>query len=203
MATRDYTFDGAEITPRAWTLTARHPNIALDVYPNVLPVKLSQRAADIAIRVVRPSNGDYLLRRVGSMAISLYASPAYLSEHGEASRAAGLDQHRIIGWTEHFQFLPHVAWLDTQIGRKLPILRTSSMTSQFKAAKAGLGIAAVPTLLAEAAGLIRMVPEIDPLILELWLAMHTETQGHLRVWAVADYIIEMLAADAEKLNPFA
>lgn len=189
------------IVPQLAGLYRRHPKIVLDVDSNVMPVRLSQRVADIALRVVPPSHGDYRVRKVGSLAIALYASPAYVEEFGELESLSKLGNHRLAGWTSEFHFLQHVSWLESRIDGDQIAMRTSNMTAQFRAAASGLAIALLPKVVAEEAGLVQMARQEEGITLELWLAINNETQAIRRVRIVADYLIDVLSENAARMNP--
>src|SRR5262252_431544 len=59
-----------------------HPDITLELECTTRRVSLARREADIALRLARPRENNVITRRLASVPLSLYASRAYLEEHG-------------------------------------------------------------------------------------------------------------------------
>jgi DNA-binding transcriptional LysR family regulator len=73
-------------------LRALHPQIQLDVWALDAVSNLHQRDADIAIRMVRPTQAGLIAKRVAQFSIGLYASQSYLARRGQPNRT-NLQQH--------------------------------------------------------------------------------------------------------------
>ena len=54
-----------------------HPAIQLSVSAQAQQVSLNRREADVALRLVRPRESSYLVRKLGQMPFALYASSDY------------------------------------------------------------------------------------------------------------------------------
>lgn len=78
------------LAPCLATLHTEHPEIMIELIPNQRELSLSMREADIAVRLKRPDQHDLVVRRVGSLAFGLYASPEYLERYrsSTSTRAA-------------------------------------------------------------------------------------------------------------------
>ena len=74
-------------------------------------VDLSRREADLALRFVRPSQHELVVRRVGAVPFGLYASVRYLRDRPEAAAGAPAD---LIGLHESMDESPESRWLRAQ-----------------------------------------------------------------------------------------
>jgi len=121
---------------------------------------LEQRT-DLAIRIGDLDNSTLHARTLGSSALHVVASPAYLAEHGEPRGLAELAKHRVLGFTDPDALNE---WPLRHAGRErfkiTPTLAASSGETLRQAALAGLGIACLAHFLIGAdvrAGRLRVV----------------------------------------------
>ena len=76
---------------------SQHEGIRFEITATDSVSNLSQREADIAIRLVQPEQKDLIAKRVGYLSTGLYASQRYLSRHGVPKMETGsLMQHDLI-----------------------------------------------------------------------------------------------------------
>jgi DNA-binding transcriptional LysR family regulator len=81
------------------------------------------------------------------------------------------------------------AWLDKHLPEGPTGYRTGSLVNQMLAAKAGIGLALLPTYLAGAdAGLVAVLPPLADLRTELWLVTHRSLKDTARVRAFMDIV---------------
>jgi DNA-binding transcriptional LysR family regulator len=128
------------VLPVLRVLLPKHPNLRVTLEPGETTVDLNRREADLALRIVRPTRGDLIVRRVMSVTWRLAATASLakrLSPLGDLSAAPW------IGWGERMRSVPASRWLEAQAASG-PVLRTDSMNTQIAAAKAGLGVALLP-----------------------------------------------------------
>ena len=78
------------IIPNLPALQNANPALQLGIAINASLSRLPQREADIALRLCRPEQGPYAVRRVGGISFGLYASSAYLERHPIARNATPL-----------------------------------------------------------------------------------------------------------------
>jgi DNA-binding transcriptional LysR family regulator len=83
------TFASALLMPRLTDLLVDHEGLRLEVATAVNVADLTRREADIALRLVRPSAGNVVISRIGSMSVGLYAAPDYLSRRPSALSDGG------------------------------------------------------------------------------------------------------------------
>ncbi|CAO3436626.1 LysR family transcriptional regulator [Azospirillum doebereinerae] len=189
------------LLPRLAPFLGGVPGLRVDFLADVRPVRLAHQEADVLLRLTRPEQGAYKLRRVGALALGLFGSPAYLAKHPEPRTWADLSAHALIGWVEDLQFLTHARWVRQNVGDTAMRLRTNGMAAQLRAAGAGLGLAVLPHVVASEAGLQRVLRGEPMLRLDLWLATAEEFAATPRVQAVADAIAAVLDDSRASLDP--
>lgn len=143
--------------------------IELIVSPQRL--NLLDREADIAIRHVRPEQGELVCRRVGALPMGAWVSESYVHTHGvpELTDIAG---HRFIDGLSTRQFCQAMDRMGIRIPEAQLVFRTDSLQSQRRAAALGWGIVALPDYLARQTPGLRPVFTDAPasVALDIWLA---------------------------------
>ena len=189
------------LTPRLPKLRDRYQEIDIELIVGVGALDLVRREADIALRVGNPGCEELVGRRVGDVHCGLYASDAYLARHGEPATLADLSNHTIIESVREIANLAQVRRLrdvakDTKIG-----VRCNNLMAQVAAARAGLGILALPNYMVGCAPDLRRVlaPHFDSK-LDLWLLTHRDLRQTARIRAVLDFLAEEVRADANLLT---
>ena len=91
---------------------SHHPQLAIQFVPTNRRVDLAKGEADIAIRNVWPTEGDVIARRGFELGMAVYASKAYLAEHGTPQTHQDLRTHRLIQYDENLLRLPWFAWIE-------------------------------------------------------------------------------------------
>ena len=171
-----------------------NPRIRIELHGAVRPIRLAAEEADIVIRLVRPSHGNYRIRKVGSVRFGLYASPDYVRGHGTPQSPDDLRQHRVIGWTDDLAFLTMASWLTSQCPEIRPALRLTSFAAQVQAVGMGAGWSVLPDFIAQPSGFVPALKDLSPLAPDLWLLVHEPAQSLHRVQLVRDCLAQALAA---------
>jgi DNA-binding transcriptional LysR family regulator len=134
---------------------------------------------------------DLVMRKLGTYAFALYASPAYLVKVG-AGRA-GFAGHEVLGFDEDLSSIPEAGLLPER--KRRHALRSSSFSVLERAAMAGGGVAVLPCFLADRRNdLIRVDPGKDVSARNLWIVVHAELATHARVRAVVDFVTRQFAS---------
>jgi DNA-binding transcriptional LysR family regulator len=173
-----------------------HPGIVVELVIDNRMLSLSRREADIALRPVRPKEGDLWGRRLAGVTWMLYGAPAYLDAAGGLPPSSrDLAGHALIGWDEAAFGIRAANWLEQAAPAEAFVYRTNSLLNQAAAAKAGIGLALLPCYLADGdPGLTRALPDVVPeLSGELWIITHADLKATARVRAFFDLVGEGLA----------
>ncbi len=178
-------------------LHARYPGITVDVLSDPRSFNLSRREADLAIRMVRFEGNQMVSRRIATVTSALYASADYLARHDVA--APGSD-HAIVTVLEDQLHLAEARWLEAQFPGARAALRSNSRSTQLAAVAAGLGIACLPCMMADAIpGVVRLDRADTPPPREVWLGVHADLRHMPRIRAVIDALDEVFAGNRERL----
>lgn len=180
------------LVPRSLArFTAAHPGIELEMTTTTAMVNLTKRDADIAVRASRTPPPSLVGRRVASIAIALYASPAYL-ERVPARRV--LEQHTWLGPDDSLSGSTIAKWM-AELGVK-PVLRVDTLTALAYATAAGLGVAALPCYLGDTLpDLVRVRGPIAEMNTDLWVLTHEDLKNTARIRAVTDHLVLTLGED--------
>lgn len=167
-------------------LQALHPGLAVTLKATSTVSSLERGEADIALRLVRPDGPDQVVRRLGVMRLGLFAAPNIAARPPEA--------WRFILSSEDQADLPHQAWL-ARYGQDRPVaMRSSDVHSQIAAARAGLGVAALPFFMVRDDGLVQVDPGAAVPSRAIWLVVHAGVRKAPAVQATLAWIAETFAA---------
>lgn len=174
------------VAPALAALQRRHPGIIVELVPDTRTLSLSKREADIAIRLSRFEGHDVVARKVGAIALGLYASPEWQDRSD--------DDVRLVTVLDDQAHLPEAVWLRDIFPKATIAFRSNSREVQLWAAKSGAGIATIACYRADAEpGLVRIRPEIPALTRDVWLGVHGDMRHMPRIREVMDAIITVLA----------
>ncbi|MGO4835186.1 LysR family transcriptional regulator [Rhizobiaceae sp. 2RAB30] len=177
-----------------------HPGIVVELAIENRVLSLSRREADIALRPVRPKEGDLWGRKLASVAWTLFASSTYLDASGGPISSPGtLADHAIIGWEETAGGMMAADWLGSNVPADAFVYRTNSLVNQAVAARSGIGLALLPCYLGDGEpGLVRAFAEpLSDLPGELWIVTHADLKGTARVRAFFDVVGDGLARERD------
>ena len=170
------------IAPRLGELCAAHPGIRMKLIGEKRSASLSRREADVAVRLSRPVEKSLIARRVGRLDFALFASPAYLGTRAPADFA-------FIAYDDTMDEAPQQKWLQTVAGTRPIVLRASDLEVHRGAAKAGIGIAALPRLFGEDDPALRRLDLGGRSVSrEIWLAVHRDLRQAPLVRASLDFL---------------
>lgn len=175
-----------------------HPGIIVELVVDNRVLSLSRREADIALRPMRPKEGDLWGRKLASVAWTVYGAVGYLQGNGgTVSSLEDLRRHPLIGWEETVGGIMAADWLNRAVSGETVVYRTNSLINQFVAAKAGIGLALLPCYLGDGdSGLARALPNpVSDLTGELWIVTHADLRGTARVRAFFDLVGDGLARE--------
>lgn len=187
------------IAPNVPALSARHPALQLELSPQSRMVSLINREADMAITLNRPPKGRVVARRLIDYRVGLYASKAYLAQHGPIDGLEQAADHPFAWYIDDMLELPELRYLREIVVDARPVFRSSSIAAQQAAVAAGLGLGILHVFAAEAdERLVRILPEKVEIIRSYWLVMHADQQKLPRIRAVVDFLDELVAENRVK-----
>ena len=180
----------------------QHPDIMIELIPDPRELSLSMREADIAVRLTQPTQHDLIVRRIGSLAFGLYATPAYLSQHGELDFEAGCSGHHLITQLDDIEDTTQIGWLADLAPRARIAVQTSSHEAAVSAAVHSGGLACLARFRADReVGLTRLItPEPVPSA-GIWLVVHRDNRATARVRTALTHITACVRNRADELSP--
>ncbi|WP_224367337.1 LysR family transcriptional regulator [Hyalangium versicolor] len=143
--------------------TVRYPKTQVEVLLSNTLVDLVRDGVDLALRIsLRPLRDSTLVaRKVGSIAIQLYASPAYLARKGTPRTPEELQSHDWIGFRGAPQVLQAKPGSLGDLGAHARVT-CDDMSFAREVVKAGAGIGMLPSFSADAevaaGALVRVMP---------------------------------------------
>jgi DNA-binding transcriptional LysR family regulator len=186
---------GAEVLPRILAdFRPKHPGVAVELSLDNQQQDLLRGAADIAVRMVRPTQDALVARRLADTHLGLYAHRRYLEAEGVPATLADLKGHAVVGFDRETPFL-------RALMQRLPLtkddfaLRADNDLAQLAAIRAGCGVGFIQH------GVARRDPDLVPLCpgqigfdLPVWLVMHEDLRATLRMRTMFDHLAEGLSA---------
>lgn len=184
---------GAEVLPPMLAAFRRqHPGIVIELSLSNRFEDLLRKDADIAVRMLRPTQGALVARRIGRIPLGLHAHRSYLKTHGRPQTLADLSQHAIIGYDHETPALRAIR-NKLPFGREDFALRSDSDLAQLAAIRAGVGIGVCQCAIAQRdRALEHLLPKAFVLDLDTWLVMHEDLKATRRVRLLFDHLAQGL-----------
>nr|WP_236776693.1 LysR family transcriptional regulator [Agrobacterium tumefaciens] len=183
------------LAPRLGRLTARYPDLKIQLVPVPRSFSLSQREADIAITIERPEQGRLMFSKLTDYSLGLYASADYLAEYGTPADIEALKRHRRIGYVEDLIFSPSLNFTGEILRDWDAAFEISSATGQTEAVRSGAGIGILHNYIAgQYPELLRIMPHLT-ISRSYWTAYHESARQLVRVRTVVDFLQELVAEE--------
>ena len=183
------------LPPMLAALRHEHPELVIELVPSNKVEDLLHREADIAVRMVRPSQDALVARRVGGIEVGLHAHRRYLDAHGTPRTIQDLAKHALIGWDTETAYIRKLSDQFPQITRAHFAFRADSDVAQLAAIRAGYGIGFCQAGLARRdPALVRVLKSTLAFTLDTWVAMHEDLRDSPRCAVVFAALAEGLGA---------
>jgi DNA-binding transcriptional LysR family regulator len=173
---------------------ARHPALRVEFVMSDKYLDLAKGEADVALRS-GDTDGDLVGRKIADSIWAVYASRRYIERHGKPERIEDLEQHALVGFDETMAKHRAAKWLGQVAPNGKIVARNNSVLGLLYAVKSGVGIAPLPTAIADAEeDLVRVLGPI-PELARIWrLLTPPELRRTPRVSAFFDFITEEIEA---------
>jgi DNA-binding transcriptional LysR family regulator len=128
-------------------LRARHPALVIEVLTGNQALDLARGEADIAIRIMKTTQRELIVRKIMDAGWSIYASDGYLAARGRPTRLdtpRALAGHDVVGFDDAMSGVPGAEWLEAHSAGANVVMRGNSLVSVVNAILAGFGISVVP-----------------------------------------------------------
>lgn len=183
------TLAGPIVIPRLAAFQETHPGLSLGVAINASFARLPQREADIGLRLCRPEQGLFAVKRLGTIAFGLYASPYYLSRHPVDEESLPIIGHRLITWGDPLSYTALPKLMRSWATDGSTTLNVDSMQAQMLAIRSGSGVGILPCIMADGdETLVRLKPQKCRHEETIWLVVHNDIQHARRIRIVCDFL---------------
>jgi DNA-binding transcriptional LysR family regulator len=182
------------IAPYMQEFREAHPSLKVIMAstPDIAP--LDRGVADIAIRMVKPEQASLLTRRIGTLRFGLYASRAY------AIRPPS--QWAFIAYDASLDHVKHQMWLRRLLDGRPIVFETSDVIAQQMAARNGVGVAVLPTILGERdTELVRLDVEPKPPEAALGLVTYPDLRRTPAIKAVMAFLADCIDREPQLKSP--
>jgi DNA-binding transcriptional LysR family regulator len=173
----------------------KYPGLQVDFVISDKYLDIAKGDVDIALRSGDTEDNALVGRKVGDSLWAVYASPKYVARRGQPDRTEDLSLHDWVGFDESMAEHRAAKWLRDVAPHAHFVARNNSILGLVYSAKAGIGLAPLPTALGDAEpDLLRVfgpVPELS----RIWRVLTTpELRRTPRVAALFDFLIDEVDA---------
>ena len=196
-------FGSLWLAPRLPALYEKYPELKIDLMLEERVLDLPMREADVAIRMKEPSQADLIRRKLMSVNMRLYATPAYLEARGTPETLEDLSKHRLI--------CQNVTTTQVSAGAKLvqelltyDIPSTLTVNNYFgvlQAVRSDLGIGVLPDyVIQDFPNIRRVLPDVESNDVPVFLAYPEELRQSRRIAAFRDFVTEEIIAHRKRMQ---
>lgn len=175
-------------------LRREQPGIEIEIVASHSTSDLRRREADIAIRNFRPTEPDLIARKIRDVPAQLYAAPDYLDRIGNPKLPFDLRNAEFINITSGDAFMHGLNRMGLDLTKANFPIMTENYLVMWEYVKRGLGIGVLDAHIGDAEpAVVRVLPDLEPLMFPIWLVAHREISTSLRIRTVFDLLVSELA----------
>jgi DNA-binding transcriptional LysR family regulator len=181
------------LPPVLVALREAEPTIQIEIVASDLTQNLLRRDADIAIRMIDPTQNALIARKLGEAPIGLFGARAYFARRGRIETIEGLLEHDLIGFDRSDGVIKGYAARGHSVTREDFPVRCDDQMLYWNLLLAGAGIGFAQTLVARRYQELEQV-DVDMRVppMPVWLVMHEEVRTNARIRRVADFLTAAL-----------
>jgi len=175
-------------------LQRTHPEVEIELVASNELTNLLRREADIAVRMVRPTQQSLIARKLGEIEIVAAAHKSYLAKAPPLRTPEDLAVHRLIGYDRDDSIIRGAARMGMVLSRGDFAVRTDDQVVYGRLVAEGAGIGFVASYnLAHWPGVVAVLPMPAIGTLPCWLAVHREIRSNPLVRTVYDFLAREIA----------
>jgi molybdate transport repressor ModE-like protein len=177
---------------------AAHPGLQVEFLMSDRYLDLTKGEADVALRSGDTVDNTLVGRKLGDSLWALYGSREYLARHGRPAQLQDLPRHALVGLDDSMAGHRAATWL-RQVAPDARIAASAgSVLGLVSSARAGVGLAPLPTALGDAEPeLVRVLGPI-PELTRIWRVLTTrQLRRTPRVSAFFDFLV----SEVDTLRP--
>ncbi|WP_370286503.1 LysR family transcriptional regulator [Pseudooceanicola nanhaiensis] len=155
---------------------------------------LTRREADIALRHVRPTQGDLTARLVAEGTARMYATPGYLDRIGRPASLADLARASFIAMGPAEDYARQLGLRGIPVAPAQVTHSTDSGLAYWALVREGLGIGIMADdIAARTPGIEAILPDLAVVQVPVWLVTHRELHSSRRIRLVYDTLAAALS----------
>ena len=186
--------------PAVARLRRDHPGLSVEVVTMTRRALQQRSGLDIEVVVGEPQVHRAEAVRLGEYMLGMYASRAYLAEHGMPGSVAELNEHPLVYFVDS---MLQVDDLDAP-RRLVPAMRdgltSTNVFVHVEATRAGAGVGFLPCFMGDLHDdLVRLFPDEIAELLPYWMVLRAESLRRPAVAAVVQALRDQVAAHREAL----
>lgn len=190
------------LAPHLAKLTHKHPQLSIDLLALPRMLHLSRREADIVISLERPTRGSVIVTKLADYVLHLYGQREYLARRPLVAQREDLRHHAFISYVDDLLFTKELQFLDQLYPPERFAFRSTSVTAQYEAVRAGAGLAVLPAFLADRDPVLaRVLPQEARFTRTFWMSMPAEAKHLARMQAVWGFLKETVQREQALLVP--
>jgi len=187
---------GSEVLPSILAeFSVLHSGISVELALSNRNEDLLRGDADIAVRMVRPTQEALVAKRIGLIDVGLYGHRRYLKANAMPRSLADLRGHALIGFDRDQAYLRFLERKGVTLTREIFRFRSDNDLAQLAALRAGFGIGMSQLGIAKRDKNLVAVLHSELIIqMEVWLVMHNDLRGVRRIRLLFDHLALRLSS---------
>ncbi len=189
---------GGEVLPSILAdFHALNPRISVELALSNRTEDLLRGEADIAVRMLRPTQRTLVAKQIGRIDVGLYGHRSYFKGRAMPQQLEDLRQHALIGYDRDQAYARVLERIGVHFTRDIFAFRSDSDLAQLAAMRAGIGIGACQL------GIARRDRNLVPVLhaelifpMDCWLVMHRDLRSSRRIRLLFDHLATRLSAYA-------
>jgi DNA-binding transcriptional LysR family regulator len=174
-------------------LREKHPEIQIELVASNNVENLLEREADIALRMVRPTQAALVARKLGELPLAIYGHRNYLAGRSVPSIAT-MGEHQWIGYDRSDQMLRGFRAAGFEVTREFFGFRCDNQIVAWRAVVAGMGLGIGMKRVAQRKPELQQVLcDVPVPSLPLWLTAQRELRHTPRLTTVFDALVAALS----------
>jgi DNA-binding transcriptional LysR family regulator len=186
------------LLPRLKEFSKEYPDVEIHLLMEDRELDLSQREADLAVRMRAPVQADLIQRKLFTVHYHMYASKEFLEKQAEPKTLEDICNFPIVVYGETAApEIREINWLlehykkHFKSGCKGSITRINNITGILQAVEVGLGIGVLPDYVAIGhPDLVRVLPEVPAPSFDVHLVYADALRQSKRVAAFRDFLVK-------------
>jgi DNA-binding transcriptional LysR family regulator len=171
-----------------------YPGIEIELVASNARIDLRRREADIAIRNFSSTDPEIIVRKLRDDSAYLYASERYLQRIEPLKTMADLSKAEFLGFSNTDALIDGLNAHGLNLTQSNFPITCDSHFVQWELVKRGAGIGAITANIGDPEPLVRRVlPDMAPIVVPMWLATHRELNTSKRVRTVFDFLAAELS----------